>query len=154
MSSPLELGPELPLLVVGCRIHAASVLQTMHMLLHYGGLKQNGIVDGIASLACYIAAAVHDFEHGGVNNDFLMRTKDPLAITYNDVSPLVRPRLQMRSMRSLELCRTCRIGPDRLLTSKVLFLWPSPAMPASFPRLGAQTLGHPNEKHFCSTAVV
>eukprot|EP00877_Chromochloris_zofingiensis_P004948 jgi/Chrzof1/14454/Cz09g03160.t1 len=31
---------------------------------------------------------VHDFEHRGVNNDFLVRLGDPLAILYNDKSPL------------------------------------------------------------------
>ena len=31
---------------------------------------------------------VHDFEHLGVNNDFLVRLGDGLAITYNDRSPL------------------------------------------------------------------
>lgn len=28
--------------------------------------------------------------NAGVNNDFLVKTKDPLAITYNDRSPMVR----------------------------------------------------------------
>ncbi len=31
---------------------------------------------------------MHDFEHRGVNNDFLVRTADPLAILYNDRSPM------------------------------------------------------------------
>lgn len=30
---------------------------------------------------------VHDFEHKGVNNDFLVRTGDALALLYNDHSP-------------------------------------------------------------------
>ena len=39
-------------------------------------------------LACYLAAIVHDYEHRGVNNDFLIKTSDPLALLYNDVSPM------------------------------------------------------------------
>ncbi len=39
-------------------------------------------------LASYWAAAVHDYEHGGLNNDFLIKTAHPLAITYSDQSPL------------------------------------------------------------------
>jgi hypothetical protein len=31
--------------------------------------------------------AVHDFEHRGVSNDFLVKVADPLAIRYNDRSP-------------------------------------------------------------------
>jgi hypothetical protein len=30
---------------------------------------------------------VHDFEHRGVNNDFLVRSSDALALLYNDASP-------------------------------------------------------------------
>lgn len=31
--------------------------------------------------------AVHDYEHRGVSNDFLVKVADPLAIRYNDRSP-------------------------------------------------------------------
>lgn len=30
---------------------------------------------------------IHDFEHRGVTNDFLVRTGDALALLYNDRSP-------------------------------------------------------------------
>jgi cAMP-specific phosphodiesterase 4/calcium/calmodulin-dependent 3',5'-cyclic nucleotide phosphodiesterase len=35
-------------------------------------------------MACLFAAAVHDFEHMGVSNEFLIRTRDQRAMTYND----------------------------------------------------------------------
>ena len=34
------------------------------------------------------ASLVHDYQHGGLNNDFLIKTPHPLAITYSDDSPL------------------------------------------------------------------
>ncbi len=35
-----------------------------------------------------ITGAIHDYEHGGVNNSFLAKIRDPLAIRYNDQSVL------------------------------------------------------------------
>jgi hypothetical protein len=36
----------------------------------------------------YIAAGAHDFEHPGLNNPFLINTKNAYALTYNDISVL------------------------------------------------------------------
>lgn len=55
-----------------CRIHAADVLQTVHMVCTRGGLRELGVVEDLSVLACYLAAVVHDFEHKGVNNDYLV----------------------------------------------------------------------------------
>lgn len=59
-----------------------------HMLLTHGGILQSKALGKTQLLAAYWSAAVHDFEHGGVNKDFLIKTAHPLAITYNDQSPL------------------------------------------------------------------
>ena len=32
---------------------------------------------------------IHDYEHKGVNNDYLVRVSDALALLYNDRSPMV-----------------------------------------------------------------
>lgn len=69
------------------RKHAADVLQSMHLILHQGGLLP-GYADELTLLACYLAAAMHDFQHGGHTNDYLIRIEDTLALTYNDKSPL------------------------------------------------------------------
>jgi hypothetical protein len=67
--------------------HAADVLQTTHVLLHQGGLI-GGYADPLTLLGCYLAAVVHDVQHPGLNNDFLVATHHRLAITYNDRAPL------------------------------------------------------------------
>ena len=35
-----------------------------------------------------MSAICHDLDHQGLNNDFLVKTSSPLAIQYNDLSPL------------------------------------------------------------------
>ncbi|KAF5838514.1 hypothetical protein DUNSADRAFT_2712 [Dunaliella salina] len=68
-------------------VHATDVLQTLHVILHHGwqNLHQS---DPMLHLAGYLAAIVHDFEHGGYTNDFLKNTHSRLAIRYNDTAPL------------------------------------------------------------------
>ncbi|KAK9824385.1 hypothetical protein WJX72_009899 [[Myrmecia] bisecta] len=68
--------------------HAANVLQAVHMLHQHGGLRQHGISNNLQTMASYIAATVHDFEHPGVNNDFLVRTHHEFALTHNNIAPL------------------------------------------------------------------
>ncbi|KAL6763789.1 3'5'-cyclic nucleotide phosphodiesterase [Haematococcus lacustris] len=69
------------------KTHAADVLQTFHLILRRGGLIP-GYVDPLTHVACLLAAVVHDFEHVGRTNDFLINTGSDLAILYNDRAPL------------------------------------------------------------------
>ena len=39
-------------------------------------------------MSCYISAALHDYEHPGVNSVFLVNMNDPIAIAHNDASVL------------------------------------------------------------------
>ncbi len=59
-----------------------------HMLLRHGGILKSGAMTQQQYWGSLWSALVHDFEHGGLNNDFLIKTHHPLAITYNDQSPL------------------------------------------------------------------
>lgn len=62
--------------------HAADVLQTLHVLLHYGGLVAH--LEPLCILGSYLAAIIHDYSHVGLTNDFLITTAHPLALRYND----------------------------------------------------------------------
>jgi hypothetical protein len=58
---------------------AACILQSVCQCLP-GGLTQLEVFSVI------VAAAVHDLAHPGVNNDFLVNSRDAAALTYNDRS--------------------------------------------------------------------
>ena len=79
-----------------------TLLQTFHTLLHRAGLVP-GYVDPLTLMACYIAAIVHDLDHRGLNNDFLIKSCDPLALRYNDASPMENHHLAVgAAARSLD----------------------------------------------------
>ena len=54
----------------------------------HGGVLASGAMTRLQLLASYWSAVVHDYEHQGLNNDFLIKVSHPLAIMYNDMSPL------------------------------------------------------------------
>ncbi|KAJ3290854.1 High affinity cAMP-specific 3',5'-cyclic phosphodiesterase 7A [Borealophlyctis nickersoniae] len=68
-------------------IHGADVLQTVNLLL----LSDEKMAVNFTKLeifAACVASAVHDVDHPGLNNNFLVQTSHPLAIFYNDISVL------------------------------------------------------------------
>ncbi|KAI6654176.1 CAMP-specific 3',5'-cyclic phosphodiesterase 4D-like isoform X3 [Oopsacas minuta] len=67
-------------------IHAADVVFNANYLLScetFQGALQDWMILGLI-----IAAAIHDCDHPGRNNKFLINTKNDLALTYNDESVL------------------------------------------------------------------
>ena len=96
-----------------CSIHVASVVQMTHMLLCHGGVIKSGLLTRQAQLSTFWSACVHDFEHGGLNNDFLVKTSHPLAITYNDQSPLENHH-HAAAVRLLLFDPSCRYLPVSL----------------------------------------
>lgn len=68
--------------------HAADVAQTMHYFVTTVGVGEIMQLNALELAGCYLAAAVHDFEHPGVNNVYLVNTQSELAIRYNDKSVL------------------------------------------------------------------
>lgn len=68
--------------------HAADVTQFFHYLITTCDAKDICNLAYLDIVACYLSAAVHDYQHPGVNNLYLINTQDPLAILYNDKSVL------------------------------------------------------------------
>ncbi|KAJ1536162.1 High affinity cAMP-specific and IBMX-insensitive 3',5'-cyclic phosphodiesterase 8A [Nowakowskiella sp. JEL0078] len=68
-------------------IHAADVLQTLFLLV-LGDQKMASCFTKLEIFAACVASAVHDVDHPGLNNNFLIQTQNPLAIFYNDISVL------------------------------------------------------------------
>eukprot|EP00697_Spironema_sp_BW2_P008450 gnl/Spiro4/23044_TR11387_c0_g1_i1.p1 gnl/Spiro4/23044_TR11387_c0_g1~~gnl/Spiro4/23044_TR11387_c0_g1_i1.p1 ORF type:complete len:452 (+),score=86.43 gnl/Spiro4/23044_TR11387_c0_g1_i1:658-2013(+) len=69
-------------------LHAADVVQTTHYYMCEEGGRLGSFFTPHERLALFLAAAIHDIGHPGVNNNFLIQTEDSLAITYNDTSVL------------------------------------------------------------------
>ena len=113
-------------------LHVADVAYTTHLMLEHG-VKAAAQLTQLQCVTALLAAATHDLRHPGVNNNWLMASRDEVAIVYNDRSVLenyhvaeffrlvARPelnvfcarRLQRRIQRRIQrrLCRLCRLSP-------------------------------------------
>ncbi|NXH46630.1 PDE4B phosphodiesterase, partial [Dicaeum eximium] len=67
-------------------LHAADVAQSTHVLLSTPAL--DAVFTDLEILAAIFAAAIHDVDHPGVSNQFLINTNSELALMYNDESVL------------------------------------------------------------------
>ncbi|XP_074423221.1 LOW QUALITY PROTEIN: 3',5'-cyclic-AMP phosphodiesterase 4A [Larus michahellis] len=67
-------------------LHAADVMQSTHVLLATPAL--DAVFTDLEILAALFAAAIHDVDHPGVSNQFLINTNSELALMYNDESVL------------------------------------------------------------------
>uniref|UniRef100_A0A914XGW7 Phosphodiesterase n=1 Tax=Plectus sambesii TaxID=2011161 RepID=A0A914XGW7_9BILA len=66
--------------------HAADVLQATAYFLDAQKVASN--VEQVHAMAALIAATIHDLDHPGRGNAFLINTRHSLALLYNDVSVL------------------------------------------------------------------
>jgi len=69
-------------------MHAADVLHVTHFILTKGGLIKKLNMRDEDTFAALFAAAIHDFDHPGINNSFHVRAQTYLATLYNDRSVL------------------------------------------------------------------
>ena len=69
-------------------IHAADVVQSYYYFLHSCQAIEIASLADFEIVICLISSAVHDYDHPGVNNIFLINSSNPLALLYNDKSVL------------------------------------------------------------------
>uniref|UniRef100_A0A673X5K5 Phosphodiesterase n=1 Tax=Salmo trutta TaxID=8032 RepID=A0A673X5K5_SALTR len=67
-------------------IHAADVVQSTHILLSTPALE--AVFTDLEIMAALFSSAIHDVDHPGVSNQFLINTNSELALMYNDTSVL------------------------------------------------------------------
>ena len=65
-----------------------DVTQCVYSMITTGDFKNIGHLTPYDMAAMILSAAVHDFDHPGVNNPYLINTKHFLALRYNDRSVL------------------------------------------------------------------
>ena len=58
----------------------------MHYLITIGGIKN--LLSNLDIFSVFVANMIHNFEHPGYTNKFIVMTKHPLAIRYSDIHVL------------------------------------------------------------------
>ena len=69
-------------------LHAADMVQSLLVYSLYGNLQKLLDFNDLDLISLFVSAAIHDFGHPGYTNNFLINTKNELAIKYNDQSVL------------------------------------------------------------------
>lgn len=80
--------------------HAADVLQATSYFLSSPNVAHH--VQETHAIAALIAAAVHDLDHPGRGNAFLINTRQPLALLYNDKSVLENHHVSLAFQLTLQ----------------------------------------------------
>lgn len=75
--------------------HAADVTRSMHFFLHKGGLKAAADLTSLDVLSALLASLIHDYAHGGLNSNFMVKSHSDLALTYNDRNVLESMHLSL-----------------------------------------------------------
>jgi len=67
-------------------LHAADVTQSIHVLLNSPALEN--VFTPLEVMAAIFASSIHDVDHPGLTNQYLINTSSELALMYNDESVL------------------------------------------------------------------
>ena len=69
-------------------LHAADIVQSLLVYCLFGNLQKVLDFTDLDLISLFISGAIHDLGHPGYTNNFLINTKNELAIKYNDQSVL------------------------------------------------------------------
>ena len=69
-------------------LHAADICQSLLVYYLFGNLQKVLDFNDLDLISLFISAAIHDFGHPGYTNNYLINTKNDIAIRYNDQSVL------------------------------------------------------------------
>ena len=69
-------------------LHGADITHTCYMYFIEGSINDNIGLNNKSICALFLSCICHDFKHPGINNNFLIETKNHLSLTYNDISVL------------------------------------------------------------------
>lgn len=70
------------------KTHAADVAQTSYYFVKSCGYGIRGQMTDLDKVALFVGSFVHDTDHPGFNNVYMVSTSDKLALRYNDKSVL------------------------------------------------------------------
>ncbi|CAH8575523.1 unnamed protein product [Heterobilharzia americana] len=74
-------------------IHALDVLHATYQLFQCSNLKN--IFSDLETFAIFFACSIHDVDHPGLTNQYLINTSHKLALLYNDISVLENHHLHV-----------------------------------------------------------
>ena len=69
-------------------LHAADICQSLLVYYLFGNLQKLIDFNELDIISLFISASIHDFGHPGYTNNYLINTKNDIAIRYNDQSVL------------------------------------------------------------------
>ena len=69
-------------------LHAADMLQSIFLYNIYSKFEETLNLIDLDIISMFVSAIIHDYGHPGLNNNYLIKTRDDLAIKYNDISVL------------------------------------------------------------------
>lgn len=69
------------------RMHVSDVLQKIYMIINFGGFSDEPWSTE-ERFAVYFAAIIHDYDHPGLTNWFLVQSRHLIAFSHNDISVL------------------------------------------------------------------
>jgi len=89
------------------KTHAADVTQTAYYFLTHCDLYNIAQMSDMEAAVLLISSMVHDTDHPGVNNLYLVATRDRLALRYNDKSVLENHHIAVAFNTMLKSRDTC-----------------------------------------------